>query len=242
MSMFGLIGYPLTHSFSQRYFTEKFQREGIHDCVYQNFSIEKISALPSLLKEHPDLEGFNITIPHKEEVLSYLGTRSDVVKEVKACNCIRVKDNLLHGHNTDVVGFEQSLNNFLQSAPTRALILGTGGSAKAVAFVLKKMKIPFSLVSRKPSPDQYTYDALTKSLIEQHQLIINTTPLGMYPVDQFPPIPYEFLGAHHYLFDLIYNPPTTIFLKKGAERGAKIKNGYEMLELQAEESWRIWNE
>ena len=242
MRRFGLIGYPITHSFSQRYFTEKFQKEGITDCVYQNFPIENIKDLPALLKEHPDLEGFNITIPHKEVVLPYLHSRSEVVKEINACNCIRVKGNLLHGHNTDVVGFEKSLLGFIGDKVNGALILGTGGSAKAVAYALKKLQIPFSFVSRNPSAGQLAYSHLTKSIMQQHQLIINTTPLGMYPVDQFPEIPFEFLDNRHFLFDLIYNPATTIFLAKGIEKGAKTMNGYDMLVLQAEESWRIWNQ
>jgi shikimate dehydrogenase len=242
MRRFGLIGYPLTHSFSQRYFTEKFQKEDITDCVYQNFSIEDVSSLPSLLKEYPDLEGFNITIPHKEGVLSFLHSKSEVVKEINACNCIRVSGGLLNGYNTDVVGFKKSLENFLPQKPNSALVLGTGGSAKAVAYVLNEMQIPFNYVSRNPSPGQFSYAELTESIVHQHQLIINTTPLGMYPVDRFPEIPYEFLGTDHYLFDLIYNPSITLFLKKGADQGAQIRNGYEMLELQAEESWRIWNQ
>ncbi len=242
MRRFGLIGYPLTHSFSQRYFAEKFQREGITDCVYQNFPLENISQLTSLLKEHPDLEGFNITLPHKEVVLPLLQSRSDVVLDMNACNCVRVINQQLRGHNTDVVGFEQSLSHFLEQKPNAALILGTGGSSKAVAYVLKKLKIPFSFVSRNPSSQQLSYQQLNEEIIRQHQLIINTTPLGMYPVEKYPEIPYESLGADHYLFDLIYNPATTIFLQRGADQGAKIMNGYEMLVLQAEESWRIWNQ
>ncbi|HEY7160319.1 MAG TPA: shikimate dehydrogenase, partial [Acidobacteriota bacterium] len=198
-------------------------------------------SLPALLQDQPELEGFNITIPHKEGVIPFLFEKSKVVEEINACNCIRVKNRLLYGHNTDVVGFEKSLRNFIPNTPNGALILGTGGSARAVAFVLKKLNISFSFVSRKASPSQYSYSNLTKGIIEQHQLIINTTPLGMYPADQFPDIPYSYVGSKHFLFDLLYNPNMTIFMKKGAERGAKVKNGYEMLELQADESWRIWN-
>jgi shikimate dehydrogenase len=242
MRRFGLIGYPLTHSFSQRYFTEKFEREGVKDCVYQNFPIEDISDLPSLLKQYPDLEGFNITIPYKEIVLPFLESRSDVVNEIKACNCVFVADQLLHGYNTDVVGFEQSLSSFIKKKPNGALILGTGGSSKAVAYVLSKLKIPFSFVSRNPTSQQLSYQQLNKEIIQNHRLIINTTPLGMYPVEKFPEIPYEFLGSDHYLFDLIYNPATTIFLQRGADQGTSIMNGSEMLVLQAEESWRIWNQ
>jgi shikimate dehydrogenase len=242
MRRFGLIGYPLTHSFSQRYFAEKFHREGIMDCVYQNFLLESIKDLPTLLQEHPDLEGLNITIPHKEVVLPLLQTRSTVVREINACNCVRIVHQQLHGYNTDVVGFEQSLQKFIQQQPNRALILGTGGSSKAVAYVLKKLSIPYSFVSRNPSAQQYSYQQLDEKIIRDHPLIINTTPLGMYPVEKCPEIPYEFLSAEHYLFDLIYNPTTTVFLQRGQDHGARIMNGYEMLVLQAEESWRIWNQ
>jgi shikimate dehydrogenase len=241
MRKFGLIGYPLTHSFSQRYFTEKFTREGIPNCSYENFSIGDINLLPDLLKEQPDLNGFNITIPHKNAILPFLASMSDVVRQIKACNCVRRIGEWLHGYNTDVVGFEISLQNFLKDQPERALILGTGGSAKAVSWVLDKMGINSSLVSRNPSTGQLSYQMLTPELIRQHKLIVNTTPLGMYPVDQSPDIPYESLTSEHYLFDLLYNPAETLFMQKGAARGAKVKNGYEMLELQAEESWRIWN-
>ena len=242
MRRFGLIGHPLTHSFSQRYFTEKFQRQGIDNCLYQNFDIQEIAALESLLENYPDLLGFNITIPYKEVILPLLHARSHVVSEINACNCVRIIDKKLHGFNTDVVGFEQSLGSFLDRAPSGALILGTGGSSKAVAFVLNKLRIPFHFVSRSIIKDHFTYQQLTEQVMRDHELIINTTPLGMYPVDQFPPLPYEFIGPDHYLFDLIYNPAVTLFLKKGTERGAATKNGYEMLVLQAEESWRIWNQ
>jgi shikimate dehydrogenase len=241
MRRFGLIGYPLTHSFSQRYFTEKFQREGIKNCIYENFEVENISRLPFLLRQFPDLHGLNVTIPHKEEMITLLNFQSDVVKEIGACNCIRIEQGLLHGFNTDVTGFERSLSNFLQENPVAALILGTGGSSKAVAYVLKKLKISFSLVSRKPAAGQLSYEQLTEKVMAEHRLIINTTPLGMYPAEKAPSIPYQFLGPGHYLFDLIYNPSKTIFLGKGEKQGAHIKNGYEMLEIQAEESWRIWN-
>ena len=241
MRKFGLIGYPLTHSFSQRYFTEKFEREDIRNCSYQNFSISDINDLPALLNEEPDLSGFNVTIPYKEVILPFLASTSDVVKQIKACNCVRRVGDRLHGHNTDVVGFEISLKNFLQDQPERALILGTGGNAKAVASVLNKLAIEYLFVSRRPSNGQLSYDHLSQEFIHQHRLIINTTPLGMYPVDKSPAIPYEFLTSQHYLFDLLYNPATTVFMQRGAAQGARVKNGYEMLELQAEESWRIWN-
>lgn len=242
MRRFGLIGYPLSHSFSQNYFTKKFRQEEISDCVYENFPIDSFSKFPSLIKDHPDLEGFNITIPYKEDIIPLLDSASLVVQDIRACNCVRVRNGELHGFNTDVVGFKKSLQNFLNEPVGSALILGTGGSAKAVAYVLNQMHIRFSLVSRKPKSEDLGYEDLTEEILKEHRLIINTTPLGMYPVDAFPDIPYTLLTPKHYLFDLIYNPAETLFLKKGKERGAKVQNGQEMLEIQAEESWRIWNE
>ncbi len=242
MRLFGLIGYPLTHSFSKKYFTEKFEREGLKDCRYENFQIASIEELRSILSQ-PGLEGLNVTIPYKEKVISFLDQSSDAVKKIKACNCIKIKNGKLLGYNTDIAGFEKSLkknwNPFLHS---HALILGTGGAAKAVKYVLDKFDVKYRKVSRKPSADSYSYEQLTRSIISKYKLIINTTPLGMYPnVVEAPPIPYEFLTPEHFLFDLIYNPEETLFLKKGRERGAFVQNGYDMLVLQAEENWRIWN-
>jgi shikimate dehydrogenase len=243
MRLFGLIGYPLSHSFSQKYFTEKFQREKLDDCRYEQFSIEDISQLTGILKKHPDLCGLNVTIPYKEQVLSYLQEKNDLVKQIKACNCISIKKGKLTGHNTDVMGFEQSLQAQLKPAHKKALILGTGGAAKAVEFVLHKLKIAYKYVSRKPSARSYSYEQLTPAIIAANTLIINTTPLGMYPaITEAPPIPYESLTPAHYLFDLIYNPAKTLFLQKGEEKGAAIQNGLDMLIIQAEESWKIWNE
>jgi shikimate dehydrogenase len=243
MRLFGLIGYPLTHSFSKKFFTEKFEKEGLTDCKYELFSISTINELISVLDQHPDLYGLNVTIPYKEQVLSFLDDTDDVVKKIKACNCIIIKNGKLKGYNTDVEGFERSLKKQLQPHHKKALILGTGGAAKAVEFVLQKLEIDFNYVSRKPSVNNYSYNQLTPGIITDHSLIINTTPLGLYPaVNEAPPIPYEALTANHYLFDLVYNPEKTLFLRMGEERGAAIKNGYEMLVIQAEESWKIWNE
>ena len=243
MRRYGLIGYPLTHSFSQKYFTEKFEREGITDCTYSNFSLPQIGELAGVLAD-PELRGFNITIPYKQAVLDYLHSKSDVVAAIGACNCIRIEGGQLAGYNTDVVGFEQSMVRHLAPHHSRALVLGTGGAAKAVEWVLQRLGIEYVLVTRRPragSADM-SYQQVTAEVLVEATLIINTTPLGMHPhVEECPPLPYEALTPRHYLFDLIYNPARTLFLRKGEERGAVVENGHEMLILQAEESWRIWN-
>lgn len=242
MRLFGLIGYPLSHSFSESYFTGKFRNEGIADCRYRLFPLSSISELTGLLQDSPDLCGLNVTIPYKEQVLPFLHDMDESVKQIKACNCIAIENGLLKGYNTDATGFERSLQAKLQPHHRQALILGTGGAAKAIEFVLQKLEISYSYVSRAPGAGQYGYEALTPDLIAAHPLIINTTPLGMYPaIEAAPPIPYESLTPAHYLFDLVYNPAKTLFLKKGEEQGAAIKNGHDMLVIQAEESWKIWN-
>ena len=184
----------------------------------------------------------NVTIPYKEDVLPFLNEKNDIVKEVNACNCIKISEGKLSGYNTDVVGFQQSLEQVLESHHTHALILGTGGSSKAVQYALKILGIRYQNVSRTKSTMSITYDELNEDILNSHQLIINTSPVGMFPnVERTPPIPFEFVSPKHLLFDLIYNPAKTLFLKKGEEKGAKIANGMEMLVLQAEESWKIWN-
>ena len=243
MRRYGLIGYPLSHSFSQQYFTEKFRREGISDCVYENFAIPTIAALKSVL-EDPELHGLNVTIPYKQDVLSFLDVRSPVVAAIGACNCIRIEAGVRTGHNTDVVGFEETLIRRLEGHHRRALVLGTGGASKAVEWVLAKLGIDYRMVSRRPregSADLH-YEQVDAALLGEYTLIVNTTPLGMYPrTEECPPLPYEALTPRHDLFDLIYNPARTLFLRKGEERGAVVENGQEMRVLQAEESWRIWN-
>ena len=242
MRLFGLIGYPLTHSFSKKYFTEKFEKLGIADCRYENFPISNIQDIKSILSSNPALEGLNVTIPYKESVTGYLDEMTDVVKRIQACNCIRIINGKLKGFNTDTIGFEKTLLTKLQPSHTNALILGTGGAAKAVEFVLQKLKINFRYVSRKPSVNNFSYEQVTPEIIAKYTLIINTTPLGMYPNPvQAPPIPYEELTANHLLFDLVYNLVKILFLEKAERKGATIMNGYEMLLLQAEESWNIWN-
>lgn len=244
--LFGLIGYPLSHSFSKKYFAEKFAREGIEDAYYDLFPIERIEALPELIADHPNLVGLNVTIPYKQAVIPYMKELGAGAKAVGAVNTIKVTKDGLLGFNSDVYGFEQSLLqafNSMDERPIAALILGSGGAAKAVAFVLDKLNIPAKYVSRSAHPDRLSYDDLDQAIMEEHQLIINTTPLGMSPnVDTFPPIPYQFAGSEHLFFDLVYNPEETTFLKKGIAQGSKVQNGLEMLYGQAEKSWQFWQQ
>ncbi|HEY1115978.1 MAG TPA: shikimate dehydrogenase [Chitinophagaceae bacterium] len=242
MRVFGLIGKTLKHSFSRVYFTQKFVQLGLTDCRYENFEIPSIDDFKALLDSEPELEGLNITIPYKEAILPFLDRPMEVVREVGACNCIKFSGGKLYGFNTDVVGFRQSLQKVLLPHHTRALVLGTGGAAKAVHYALKELGITSAPVSRSPVEGGFTYEAITREVIEAHTLIVNTTPVGMYPrVDEAPSLSYEYMTPRHLLYDLTYNPAKTMFLQKGEERGARICNGQEMLELQAEESWRIWN-
>ena len=260
MRQFGLIGYPLSHSFSQKFFTEKFLQENIVNANYTNFPIPSIQSFAALWKENSNLEGLNVTIPYKKEVIPFLQYSSPVVQAIKACNCIRKFNNELYGYNTDVIGFEKSLLPFLEPHHTHALILGTGGAAAAVQWVLQELNIQFQLVSRKGNAidgntleentleknaemkSSISYEQLNKSLVESHTLIINTSPLGMFPnVNEAPPIAYEGITAKHHLYDLVYNPTETLFMQKGLEKGATVQNGLAMLHIQAEESWAIWN-
>lgn len=243
MKQYGLIGYPLSHSFSKKYFTQKFAEESI-DAKYELYPLSSIHQFEGLIQSTPNLQGLNVTIPYKKDVIQYLNNSTDAVKEMGACNCIKIEDGKLFGHNTDVVGFELALAELLKPTHTHALILGTGGAAAAVEYVLKKHSINYAFVSRNsPSKSKaFTYEQIDEDVIKEHTLIINSTPLGMYPkVDECPPIPYQYLTPHHYLFDLIYNPAETLFMKRGAQNGAATKNGGEMLIIQAEESWKIWN-
>jgi shikimate dehydrogenase len=241
MRQFGLIGLPLSHSFSKKYFTEKFSDEGIN-ASYENFPLENINALLSLIEKNPALEGLNVTIPHKQSVIACLDKMSEVVRDIGACNCIRIRNKRLEGFNTDVIGFESALGAHLSPVHRKALVLGTGGAAKAVCYVLAKKAIPYLQVSRNRKPGLLSYEDITDAMLQEHLLIINTTPLGMYPeVNNCPDLPYEAIGESHYLFDLVYNPSLTLFLQKGKANGAIIENGYSMLEVQAEESWKIWN-
>ncbi|MFT3701027.1 MAG: shikimate dehydrogenase [Agriterribacter sp.] len=241
MKLYGLIGYPLGHSFSQKYFTQKFEKEKL-DCRFENYPIENIELFPGILETNPSLRGMSVTIPYKLKVISYLHEISPEVEHLNACNSIRISDGKLTGYNTDTIGFEKSLLNKLQPWHTRALILGTGGASKAVEYILKKRGIEYTLVSRSPGDNVITYQDLSKDLVQQSLLIINASPLGTFPeVHTYPQIPYDGIGDQHFLFDLVYNPEKTIFLTKGEERGAVIQNGYDMLINQAEASWEIWN-
>jgi len=227
---------------------------------YDNFPIESIQSFAALWKEHPSLEGLNVTIPYKKEVIPFLQHSSPVVQAIKACNCIRKFNNELYGYNTDVIGFEKSLLPFLQAHHTHALILGTGGASAAVQWVLQQLNIQYQVVSRKANTQEVntikentlelntemnksiSYEQLNKSIIESHTLIINTSPLGMYPnVHEAPPIEYDAISPLHHLYDLVYNPTETLFMKNGLAKGATVQNGLAMLHIQAEESWAIWN-
>lgn len=243
MRLFGLIGQPLTHSFSAHYFSEKFLKEGKTDCRYELFPLSSINELPALLQQYPNLEGLNVTSPYKEQVMEYLSGHF-IPPGLSACNCIRVQHGQCIGYNTDWVGFEKSLLPQLQPKQQAALILGKGGAAQAVFYVLKKNGIPYTVVSRQlQSGVDCTYEQLTAADLQAHTIVINTTPLGTYPhIESMPLLPYEAIGAGHLFFDLVYNPAESAFLKQGALRGARIKNGMEMLQLQAEESWTIWNQ
>ncbi|MBE7169726.1 MAG: shikimate dehydrogenase [Williamsia sp.] len=244
MRVFGLIGFPLSHSFSKKYFGEKFLREQIPDCRYEAFELSSIDQVSDLIKNEPPLQGFNITIPYKQEIIPFLHKASKVVKQIGACNCVKIVDQQLIGYNTDVEGFKQSLQKKLLPVHKQALVLGTGGAAKAVAYVLEEAGISYQYVSRnKAQRTGYLhYDQVDDEVLRTHLLIINTTPTGMYPrIDEAPALNYEALTPQHFLFDLTYNPEKTLFLQKGESRGAAIQNGYDMLVIQAEESWKIWN-
>ncbi|MGI4740686.1 MAG: shikimate dehydrogenase family protein [Janthinobacterium lividum] len=244
MRTFGLLGRSLAHSFSQRYFGEKFERLQLADHHYELFELAEISELPQLLAHHAELAGLNVTIPYKEQIWPYLTQVAPSAALVGAVNVIAFgADGGLVGHNTDYVGFRESLRQFYPHvAGSRALVLGTGGAAKAVSVALQELGIGIQPVSRRPLAGHFTYEELTPEVLAAHSLIVNTTPLGTYPnVAECPPLLYAALTSQHYLFDLIYNPGETLFLQRGRAAGAHIKNGLEMLELQAEAAWEIWN-
>ncbi|HMU46411.1 MAG TPA: shikimate dehydrogenase [Chitinophagaceae bacterium] len=244
MRLFGLIGYPLSHSFSKQYFDEKFKKENLTDCQFENFPISSIDKLKHVLDSYrQDLKGLAVTIPYKRSVLDFLNNTENIPRGLNACNCIKILKGKLIGYNTDVAGFEKSIRPLLKPLQRKALVLGNGGAAEAVVFALQKLDIDFKIVSRKiHNGSHLTYSDLTKEIISEYTIIINTTPLGMYPdAENCPLIPYEFISENHLLYDLIYNPEKTLFLKKGEEKGAVIKNGLEMLITQAEENWMIWN-
>lgn len=242
MKTYGLIGYPLSHSFSERYFGRKFAAGGIRECTYTNFPLADIAQLPQLLAATPTLCGLNVTIPYKQAVIPYLTRLDDQAAQVGAVNCIRIENGTLTGYNTDIYGFRESLLQLIGPARPRALVLGGGGASKAVKYVLRQLGIPFQVVSRTKSPDTITYEEVTPALLAGHPLVVNTTPLGTCPaIHECPALPYEAITPAHFLFDVVYNPEATRFLALGKERGAATMNGMQMLVGQAEKSWEIWN-
>lgn len=245
MRHFGLIGKTLQHSFSAKYFREKFLSENVHNCIYSLFELDDLAGLPALIASLPCLEGFNVTIPYKKSIIPYLDHLDNVAMEVGAVNTVKIvrsdEKYFLKGFNTDVVGFVLSTNEFQNVKG--ALILGTGGGAEAVAYVFKKFKIPYFIVSRNLRGHQIIgYEDLTKEMLMNYPMIVNTTPLGMFPDDDLmPPINYDFLTEKNFLYDLVYNPAETQFLKMGKQAGAKVMNGLRMLQIQADKSWECWN-
>ena len=242
MDIYGLIGFPLAHSFSSRFFNEKFQREGI-EAEYLNFEMEDIRELESILLSTPGLKGLNVTIPHKENVIPFLHEVTPEASKIGAVNAIRVeREHMLIGHNTDYVGFRDSIAPLLRPGIHRkALVLGTGGASKAVVHALTDLGIEWKYVSRTSTEGRFSYPELTPEVLSEYTVVVNASPVGTYPRhDQCPDIAYEYLGADHLLYDLVYNPEETLFLKKGKERGALVKNGKEMLERQALAAWKFW--
>ncbi|MDN3687723.1 shikimate dehydrogenase family protein [Cyclobacterium jeungdonense] len=245
MKKYGLIGFPLTHSFSKKYFSEKFRKEGLRGCQYELYEIPNIQAFPALLAKEPDIIGLNVTIPYKQQVIPYLDRLETACREIGAVNCIKVSPDELVGFNTDYIGFRTSLENWVGKERPAALVLGTGGASNAVAQALNDLNISFFKVSRTSPPDSkstLSYKELSPEIMADYHLIINTTPLGTYPnTSESPPIPLEHIGSNHWFYDLVYNPEETSLMKEVSRRGAKTKNGIEMLHLQAEAAWEIWN-
>lgn len=242
MKKFGLIGYPLTHSFSKSYFQKKFDRENILDAEYENYPLEKIEDFPSLIEKIPNLIGLNVTAPYKESIIPFLTELDDTAKSIGAINTIKFSDDKLIGYNTDAWGFAKSLLNIASPDMKTALIIGDGGASKAVKHVLDRIGIKYQVVNRTKKDSVITFEELTDELISSTKLFIQTTPLGTFPnINEMPPIPMNSVNSNHKAIDLIYNPEETLFLKMMREKGAKTKNGLEMLQAQAEEAWRMWN-
>lgn len=247
MDTYGLIGYPLGHSFSMTFFNQKFESERI-DAQYLNFEIENIKELKNVLRDNPELKGLNVTLPYKTQVIPYLDDIDEDARRIGAVNVIKFKKGLfgkkkLVGYNSDIIGFKQSIEPLLNQSHRKALILGTGGASRAIFQGLKQLGIGSTLVSRSPREFGITYDEITPKTMEQYTVIVNTTPVGMYPhVDECPDIPYDLLTPNHLLYDLLYNPDETLFMKKGEAKGAVVKNGLEMLLLQAFAAWNIWQQ
>lgn len=244
MRKFGLIGFPLGHSFSKKYFTEKFEKEQIPNCSFELFEIEKAEQLSEILKNNPELEGLSVTIPHKQAVIPMLDELDPACEAIGAVNCIQIKKGKLKGYNTDYIGFKESLEEWLDEKPKSALILGTGGASKAVKKALEDLGIPFQSVSRSVSSVTISYETLhaQPELLEENPLIINCTPLGTFPkTDSMPDIPVAYLSSKNLVYDLVYNPSITKLMQACLDKGGKAKNGLEMLERQAEAAWKIWN-
>ena len=243
MKRYGLIGHPLKHSQSRFYFNEKFEYEGL-DRVYQHFDLKSLDGLREVMEKYPDLCGFNVTIPYKEAIIPMLDEMDSVAKEVGAVNVVKINEGKLKGYNTDVYGFEQLLNRAINGKEiNHALVLGTGGASKAVQYVLKQKGIPYATVSRDAEKGDYTYDTLNDEILRQNHLIINTTPLGLFPqIDDFPDLHYQALSKKHILIDLIYNPKETAFMELGKTWGAKVYGGTQMFEEQAKKTWEIFND
>lgn len=240
---YGLLGKNISYSFSRKYFAEKFSKLELSKYSYENFDIPEIEEFPNIIKSIPHLKGFNVTIPYKESILPYIDKLSKKAKKIGAINCVKVtKKGTLKGYNTDWYGFKKSLEPLLQSHNTKALILGTGGASKAVAFTLEQLNIDFKYVSRQRTTTNLQYEDLNEAIFQEYTIIINCTPIGTFPtIDACPALPYEHFSAQHIAYDLIYNPEETTFLKIAKEKGATIKNGYDMLVFQAEKAWEIWN-
>jgi len=238
---FGLIGKNIDYSFSKKYFSEKFKKENL-DYTYSNFDIVNISEIESILQNN-SISGYNVTIPYKEEIIKFLDEIDEVAKDIGAINTIKKIDNKNIGFNTDGFGFEKSLLPLIENKiPKNALILGSGGASKAIKYVLKKLKINYSTVSRKEGKSEFVYENLNEAILNKFKMIINCSPVGTFPnINNCPNIPYKFLTKDHILYDLVYNPIESLFLKRGRELGCKTKNGLEMLEIQANESWSVWN-
>lgn len=241
-NLYALIGYPLSHSFSPKYFTNKFRKEDIRNSQYIAMPIQTIDELPKKLQQYTNLKGLNVTIPYKQQVIKYLDDIDESAASIGAVNTVKIIDGRLIGYNTDTIGFEISLKELIDNNYSiKALILGSGGASKAVSYVLKNMDIPYKLVSRSKTKGDLTYQDLNTNMFSQYQLIINTTPLGMSPkINIAPQLPYEIINESYYLYDLIYNPEETLFIKNGKKRGASTMNGLKMLYLQAEAAWDIW--
>ncbi|PKD20192.1 shikimate dehydrogenase [Salegentibacter salinarum] len=240
MKNFGLIGKNISYSFSRTYFTEKFKKENI-EAEYQNFDLDNLKEFRDVIKETPNLQGLNVTIPYKQEIISFLDDLAPEAKEIGAVNTINVNGNKLIGYNTDYIGFSESLKPFLKEHHKKALILGTGGASKAVAYALKNFSIDYKFVSRSSGEGKLGYDDLSEKIMKEYSLIINTTPVGTYPdVDAHPEIPFKFITSQHLVYDLIYNPRTTKLMARALAKGATVTDGLKMLELQAESAWKIW--